>query len=309
MLDDIVLFLKIIQLGSFRKAAQFSDLSLSTVSKRISALEDKLNHRLMLRDPKNITLTEYGKFIYLKFQNLLMFSTRIDNLNKDIDLKGIVNQDTVTIYIGVNIGHSLINQHLDAFLTVNPNIKLNIIYQINPDSIESIKSNIILTSTFIEAKNYTTKLLCNQHLQFYCSKSYAEKYSVPQSIDDLFEHKIIGGISEEHVQVENISMHNSITGERIPIDVEQIQLKINNPYFMKTIGINSDAIFPCWASLCKDDLLTGAIIRVLPDWIIYTTQVCLTHKNDATSSEKLVINFLTECCSEQFVNNFGILNF
>jgi DNA-binding transcriptional LysR family regulator len=83
MLDDILLFLKIVELGSFRKAAASLRLSLPTVSKRISALESRLDNKLMKRDAKSITLTDYGKLIYLKFQSLSMYYTQIENINND----------------------------------------------------------------------------------------------------------------------------------------------------------------------------------------------------------------------------------
>ena len=39
MLDDIVLFLKTIELGRFRKAVDFSRISLSTMSKQLSDID------------------------------------------------------------------------------------------------------------------------------------------------------------------------------------------------------------------------------------------------------------------------------
>ena len=298
MLDDIVLFLKIIELGSFRKAANCSRISLSTMSKRISNLEDRLNNKLMIRDSKSVTLTEYGKVINAKFQNLLTFSSKIENINNSFKIQNSKIDECITLYLGVNIAHSLVNPHLNFFLESNPSIKLNIIYQINPGSSNSIKGNILLTAHFLEVSGYTTRLLRNEHLQFYCSKNYAKIYGVPQNISELSGHKLIGGISEDHLPVNSISMKNMLTNERTIWDAAHTQLKINNPFFMKNIGIGADAIFPCWSSLCKDDLLNGKIVRVLPDWIIYTNQIYLITKNNPSLAEQLVINFLIECCTE-----------
>lgn len=298
MLDDIVLFLKIIELGSFRKAADFSRISLSTMSKRISNLEERLNHKLMIRNAKNITLTEYGVVINTKFQNLLTLSKKIENINNGFKIQENNIDNCITIYLGVNIAHSLINHHLDFFLEANPSIKLNIIYQINPGSDDDIKGNIILTTHLLENKDYTTHLLRNEYLQFYCSRDYVKVYGVPQNISELSEHKLIGGISEHHSPVNHIVMKNMFTNERATFNSGHTRLKVNNPFFMKNIGISSDAIFPCWSSLCKDDLLTGKIVRVLPDWTIYTAQVFLIIRNNLSLAEQLVANFLIECCTE-----------
>lgn len=93
-------------------------------------------------------------------------------------------------------------------------------------------------------------------------------------------------------------MRNHITNEKILLDIEHTQLKMNHISFMKDVGIKSNAIFPCWAPLCKDDIISGKIIRVLPDWIVYTSQIYLIAKNNPSEAEQLVIDFLVECCSE-----------
>lgn len=297
MLDDIVLFLKIVKLGSFRKVADSSRLSLSTVSKRISTLEDRLGNRLMLRDAKSINLTDYGKVIYAKFQSLLMFSNKIEHIGNSSKTQEDEIEGCVTICLGVHIAQSLINKHLKSFLEFNPTLKLNIIYQLEPDSAKN-NVNITLTPKFSELKGYKTRLLRDENLQFYCSKNYAKLYGVPQTIAELSQCKLIGGLSEDHQQVDNITLRNMITNERALLSTGYTQLKINSPSFMKTIGINSDAIFPCWASLCKEDLVSGQIVRVLPDWVIYTHQFYLITKEYPSPTEQLVINFLAECCSE-----------
>lgn len=70
MLDDIVLFINLVETQSFTKVAEKLRLQPSTISKRISLLEQKLGDVLLKRDTRNISVTEYGKFIYDKFNHL-----------------------------------------------------------------------------------------------------------------------------------------------------------------------------------------------------------------------------------------------
>jgi len=298
MLDDILLFLKIVELGSFRKAAASLRLSLPTVSKRISALESRLDNKLMKRDAKSITLTDYGKLIYLKFQSLSMYYTQIENINNDYKIQKGEIDDCVTLYIGVHIAEGLVNQYLEPFLERNPNLKLNFISITLPNNITNKIDGIVLTSKFLELTGYKTRLLRNYNFQFFCSKDYALFYGVPQTIAELNKHKLIGGVSEEYKPLSHFYMRNHITSEKILLNTEQLQLKMNHISFMKDVGIKSNAIFSCWASLCKDELASGDIIRVLPDWIIYTGQIYLIAKNNPSPAEQLVIDFLVECCSE-----------
>ncbi|RTL09997.1 MAG: LysR family transcriptional regulator [Neisseriaceae bacterium] len=305
MLDDILLFLKIVELGSFRKAATSLRLSLSTVSKRISALENRLDNKLMERDAKSITLTDYGRLICVKFQSLSMYYSQIENVNNDYKIQKGQVDDCVTLYIGVHIAEGLVNQSLESFLESNPKLKLNFISITLPNSITNKIDGIILTSKFFELTGFNTKLLCNYNFQFFCSRDYALSHGVPKTVAELSKHKLIGGISEEYKPLSHFYMKNHITNEKILLNAEHLQLKMNHISFLKEIGVKSNAIFPCWAALCQEELLSGEIIRVLPDWTVYTGQIYLIAKNDPSPAEQLVIDFLIECCSEPLMEVYS----
>lgn len=58
--NDLLLFARIADAGSFTAAAQQLGLPKSTVSRRLSALERALGERLMLRTTRKLALTEFG---------------------------------------------------------------------------------------------------------------------------------------------------------------------------------------------------------------------------------------------------------
>jgi len=62
MLDpnDLLLFARVAEAGSFSRAAERLRLPKSTVSRRIAALERQLGERLMQRTTRKLTLTEFG---------------------------------------------------------------------------------------------------------------------------------------------------------------------------------------------------------------------------------------------------------
>ena len=58
--NDLLLFARIVEAGSFSKAAQRLDLPKSTVSRRIAMLEASLGERLPQRTTRRLMLTEFG---------------------------------------------------------------------------------------------------------------------------------------------------------------------------------------------------------------------------------------------------------
>ncbi len=58
--NDLQLFARVVEEGSFSRAAVRSALPKSTVSRRIAALEAQLGERLLLRTTRKLTVTDFG---------------------------------------------------------------------------------------------------------------------------------------------------------------------------------------------------------------------------------------------------------
>ncbi|QWT21059.1 LysR family transcriptional regulator [Bacillus sp. NP157] len=63
-LNDIGIFVRVAQLGSFSRAAQVLGMPVSTVSRRITALEDALGVTLLQRTTRKLSLTVQGRAYY-----------------------------------------------------------------------------------------------------------------------------------------------------------------------------------------------------------------------------------------------------
>jgi DNA-binding transcriptional LysR family regulator len=63
-LDDIGVFARVVQAGSFTRAAQDLGLPKSTVSRRLSALEERLGVLLLQRTTRKLSLTDAGRAFY-----------------------------------------------------------------------------------------------------------------------------------------------------------------------------------------------------------------------------------------------------
>jgi DNA-binding transcriptional LysR family regulator len=63
-LDDVRIFTKVAEAGSFTRAAQLLGMPKSTVSRRVAELEDKLNVLLIQRSTRRLTLTPAGQLYF-----------------------------------------------------------------------------------------------------------------------------------------------------------------------------------------------------------------------------------------------------
>ncbi len=61
--NDLLLFARVADLGSFSRAAERLGVPKSTVSRRVSALELQLGERLLLRTTRKLTVTDFGQAV------------------------------------------------------------------------------------------------------------------------------------------------------------------------------------------------------------------------------------------------------
>lgn len=63
-LNEIVVFVRIVQLGSFTAASARSGIPKATISRRIAALEERIGSRLLQRTTRKLSLTDVGRVYY-----------------------------------------------------------------------------------------------------------------------------------------------------------------------------------------------------------------------------------------------------
>src|SRR5262245_28073553 len=63
-LNEILVFTRVVQAGSFTMASTQLGMPKSTVSRKVSELEDRLNARLLQRTTRKLSLTDVGRIYY-----------------------------------------------------------------------------------------------------------------------------------------------------------------------------------------------------------------------------------------------------
>jgi DNA-binding transcriptional LysR family regulator len=63
-LSDVAVFVRVVELGSFTKAADALAMSKAAVSKYVNRLEQRLDARLLHRTTRRLALTEAGQALF-----------------------------------------------------------------------------------------------------------------------------------------------------------------------------------------------------------------------------------------------------
>src|SRR5260370_33867367 len=79
-LNSLVIFAKVVEAKGFSEAARCLKIPISTVSRRVAELEDRLSVRLLERSTRNLRLTDVGAAGLEHAQRSAELSEAVDNL-------------------------------------------------------------------------------------------------------------------------------------------------------------------------------------------------------------------------------------
>jgi DNA-binding transcriptional LysR family regulator len=289
MLDDLSLFITIVDCGSFTKAAQCCDIYPSKLSRRLQMLEDSLGHVLIDRTVKNsVVLTEAGKILYTQFQGSF---ARLNNRLKELDSLFNDKFGDLKLILPPIFANEFILPKLTKFTNRYPQINLNIIYSTHDVSLMDGNFNIALTSVSPSRGDYRIRTVFHAHAGLFASTKYLTEHGTPQSLEELTQHKIILPIV-----FNRIFDHWVLTdSENIPHNVylENHQLIYDSSLAGINLVKHHFGISPLLNFNVHEYIADGSMQRVLPEYNFEKLPFYLVKPNDETSENvNLIERFL-----------------
>ena len=214
-LDEVMLFIKIVELKSFTAAAENLLLSRSLASKKINRLEERLGVQLLNRTTRRLALTEAGRIYYqycLQVENTLQ---EAESAVSDIRAhpKGNLN-----INAPVTFGQLVLPEIIAKFLVKYPDVKINL--ALSDTFIDIIEGgyDLVIRIGELEDSSLKARKVGNIKLRVFAHKKYLKKYGTPQTPKDLKGHNCLGykhmtsGVNEWHFEGPKGSVHVPISG-------------------------------------------------------------------------------------------------
>jgi DNA-binding transcriptional LysR family regulator len=89
-LDQLQTFCAIADCGSFTEAARRVNKTQSAVSMQIKRLEERLEHTLLVREGRGVTLTQHGELLYARARKMLKVNAEIMDIFSDEEMAGVI---------------------------------------------------------------------------------------------------------------------------------------------------------------------------------------------------------------------------
>ncbi len=116
-------FLAVAREESITRAAQTLYITQSTLSKQMMELEQQLGHRLFVRGKRTITLTEEGRFLRNRAQEILDL---MDSTESAFRAEGTMLSGDISIACGETAGMEVVAEVFRRFHTLHPDVRLRL---------------------------------------------------------------------------------------------------------------------------------------------------------------------------------------
>ncbi len=187
--NALKLFLAIAENGTLTGAANDLEVNHSTVFRRLNAFEDDIGGRLFERLSHGYELTPMGEELLISAKKI---SGSFDELERQIVGKDIQPKGTVKITAPNNIAYRYLPRYLTKFNESYPDIHIELLISNLEINMNNRQADIAVRATSVPPEHLIGRKVRTLRWNVYGSKAYEKKYGLPNNIEQLKNHSLIG---------------------------------------------------------------------------------------------------------------------
>lgn len=260
--NDLVLFAHIVGQGSFSRAAIRLGIPKSTLSRRVSGLEQALGERLLLRTTRKLTLTEFGHAV-------LAHARQIDDELGAAAALAEYRQSRPSGRLRVSMPSDFANvvlvDLLAAFSALHPEVTLDI--DLSPRRVDLIGENFDLALRMGELPddaNLVARPIGVFPVGLYAAPDYIREHGNPPEPADLSSHSMLCLASRSG---EAIGWRLSHVGNEHYVE-PRARLMANSPELLIRLARAGSGIAAAPDQYANAFCARGELMRILPDWCL-----------------------------------------
>jgi len=186
--DDLILFVMVVEAGTFSKVAQQLGVSNSVVSKRIARLEQDLNTPLLYRTTRKLSLTDAGTTFYGKARlaKLAVQEAQDAITGYSEDIRG-----TIKLTMPVVSSRLVLSEALAQFCHDHPNV--NVELTVNDHFVDIIAQgyDLAIRTAQLEDSSLIARRLIDSDWVVCASPEYLQNNGTPQTPQQLTDHSCL----------------------------------------------------------------------------------------------------------------------
>ncbi len=186
-LANITAFVRVADSGGFTAAARRLDLSTTTVSDHVQALENALGMRLLNRTTRQVTLTEIGREYYERCAQILH---ELEEADEAAGALQVTPRGQLRVYCQKGAG-LFIAPVVTDFLSQYPEVSVDLRDRVAMINLVQERFDLAIMPVSPPDSTLVRRTLAKWHPVLCCAPAYLEKHPEPRSPADLAGHNCL----------------------------------------------------------------------------------------------------------------------
>ncbi|WP_025917348.1 LysR family transcriptional regulator [Herminiimonas sp. CN] len=187
--NDLLLFARVVEVGSFSRAAERLGMPKSTLSRRLAALESQLGERLLLRTTRKLTVTDFGHSVLLHAQQV---TSEVEATLALVQHRQIEPSGRLRVSMPSDFANEVLGTMLAEFVAKYPAIVLEL--DLSPRRVDLIGENFdvaVRMGDLPDDAALAARRLAVFSAGLYASPGYLARRGVPSEPEALMEHDVL----------------------------------------------------------------------------------------------------------------------
>ncbi len=269
-LHSMRVFSRVVDEGSFARAARELKLSPAVVTRLVADLEEHLGSRLINRTTRRLSLTDTGELYLDRVRHIL---TEVDEAEALATASTAEPRGHLRVLCPPAFAVHQIAKHLPKFRVLYPKVSIELSV---PGPVESVDENFDV-SILTEGRrpldgNFVARRLARSEVVLCASPEYLDRRGRPQHPKELDAHEaMLPPFLRELVLQSSSGGESGPPLETVTLTLKRSGLSTMHTDTMYAAALAGLGITGLPSFVAEDALLENALERVLPQWHLFTT--------------------------------------
>lgn len=292
-LEDMAMFVRIVEAGSITKAAEQLNIAKSAVSRRLKELEERLGSQLISRTTRQSKLTQAGEQYYQQVNNILR---AVDAVNEHATDAPMRIEGTLKMTAPLSFGLMHLNDVIDKYANKHPNLRFDLDFSDRRIDLIEEGYELAIRIGELQDSSYQAKQLALIRCVICASPDYLAKMGTPETLDDLDNHALLqyslGQTNSINlVDTEGRSHHRTIDAK----------IKATNGEFLVDLAVKGHGITFVPTFIAYKQLALGELVPVFQHYQLPTLTAYAVYPKNRFLSQRC--RYLIDFIAEQFGDN------
>ncbi|APR66226.1 MULTISPECIES: LysR family transcriptional regulator [Thalassolituus] len=285
-LNEMAIFVHVVEAGSFTGAAKNLGLPKSTVSRKITQLEERLGVRLIQRTTRSLRLTDTGSAYYNHCARIL---GEIEEANIAVTQMQSTPTGTLRITAPVLFGSTVLSGLIADFMDDHPQVQIDLV--LTDQRLDLVQDGIDVAFRVgqLEDSSLIGRHLGDARAILCASPEYVKKHGAPKHPSELQEHTLMTASqwSQWQLQGPNDQVHNLQVKPR---------LQVNDFASLYTLALAGAGIAPLPMLIAASAIRANNLVPVLSDWPFEASPIHALYPSNRHLSAKVrsFVDFVIE---------------